>query len=372
VRYLPSISQTIIHKEDDNIIKAIGLLSGGLDSTLAVQLMLKQGIEVIVLNFITPFCTCTKKGCKHDAVRVAKEFGIKIKVIAADEDYIKIIKNPKHGYGKNMNPCIDCRIFMLKQAKEHMEKTGASFIFTGEVLDQRPMSQRKNVMKIIEKESGLEGLILRPLSAQFLEPTIPEKEGLVNREKLLSIKGRSRKPQIKLAEEFSIKDYPCPAGGCRLTDPQFARRIKESFEHDEDSINDIILLKYGRHFRLPDGAKVVVGRNEKENSVIRGLAKENDLLFEVMEYGSPTVLLRNTEQEDDINTVSSLCAGYSDGKNEDYLYVKVWSKKASESKIPSSFIAQLGHNFLCDKKGQDRIIQCIPMEDRQIKMLMVR
>lgn len=333
----------------DRITKAIGLLSGGLDSTLAVKLMLNQGIEVIAVNFITPFCTCTKKGCMHEASRIAEKFGVPIKIIPATDEYIRMIKNPKHGYGKNMNPCIDCRIFMLKKAKEYMKKTGASFIFTGEVLGQRPMSQMRRTLKLIEKEAGLEGLILRPLSAQFFEPTIPEKEGLVDREKLFSIKGRSRKPQMKLAETFGIKDYPCPAGGCRLTDPQFARRIKESFEHNEDSINDIMLLKYGRHFRLLSNAKVVVGRNEKENSAIRGLAKENDLLFEVMGYGSPTLLLRNSEQEDDIKTAASLCTGYSDGKNEEHLNVKIWSKK-----------------------DQSRVIQCVPMLDKQMKMFMVR
>lgn len=333
----------------DRITKAIGLLSGGLDSTLAVKLMLNQGIEVIAVNFITPFCTCTKKGCRHEASRIAEKFGVPIKIIPATDGYIRMIKNPKHGYGKNMNPCIDCRIFMLKKAKEYMKKTGASFIFTGEVLGQRPMSQMGRTLKLIEKEAGLEGLILRPLSAQFFEPTIPEKKGLVDRGELFSIKGRSRKPQMKLAETFSIKDYPCPAGGCRLTDPRFARRIKESFEHNEDSINDIVLLKYGRHFRFLSGAKVVVGRNEKENSIIGGLAKENDLLFEVMEYGSPTTLLRNSEQEDDIKTAASLCAGYSDGKNEEHLNVKIWSKK-----------------------GQDRVIQCAPIGNTQMKTFMVR
>ena len=191
---------------------AIGLLSGGLDSTLAVKLMLNQDIEVMVLNFITPFCTCTKKGCKHEASRIANEFGIVIKVIAAGDDYIKVVRNPKHGYGKNMNPCIDCRTFMLKKAKEYMEEIGASFLFTGEVLGQHPMSQRREAMTLIEKEAGLEGLILRPLSAQFLEPTIPEKEGLIDREKLLGIRGRLRKPQMELTEELGIKDYQCPAG----------------------------------------------------------------------------------------------------------------------------------------------------------------
>ncbi|MCX6750308.1 MAG: hypothetical protein NTZ83_02540, partial [Candidatus Pacearchaeota archaeon] len=254
--------------------KAIGLLSGGLDSTLAVKLMMNQGIEVTALNFITPFCTCTRKGCRHEASRIAKEFVIKIKVISVKEDYIEMVRNPKHGYGKNMNPCIDCRILMLKKAKEYMKEISASFLFTGEVLGQRPMSQRKNAMKIIEKEAGLEGLILRPLSARFLEPTIPEREGLVNRERMLNIRGRWRKPQMELAEEFGIEDYQCPAGGCRLTDPQFAKRVKEAFEHDEDGIQDMNLLKYGRHFRLPSGAKVIVGRNEEENSIISKFAEE--------------------------------------------------------------------------------------------------
>ncbi len=296
--------------------KAIGLLSGGLDSTLAVKLMMNQGIEVTALNFITPFCTCTKKGCRHEASRVAKEFVIKIKVIAVKEDYIKMVKNPKHGYGKNMNPCIDCRIFMLKKAKEYMEEMGASFLFTGEVLGQRPMSQRREAMTIIEKEAGLEGLILRPLSAQFLEPTIPEKEGLVDREKLFGIKGRWRKPQMKLAEELSIKDYQCPAGGCRLTDLQFARRMREAFDHGEDSIRDMILLRYGRHFRLSSGVKVIVGRDEEENSIISKFTEEKDLLMKVVRFGSPVTLLKGSRDERDIKMAASVCVRYSDCKGK--------------------------------------------------------
>ena len=298
------------------MIKAIGLLSGGLDSTLAVKLMMNQGIKVTALNFITPFCTCTRKGCKHEASRIAKEFVIKIKVIAVKEDYIKMVKNPKHGYGKNMNPCIDCRIFMLKKAKEYMKEISASFLFTGEVLGQRPMSQRKNAMKIIEKEAGLEGLILRPLSARFLEPTIPEREGLVNRERMLNIRGRWRKPQMELAEEFGIEDYQCPAGGCRLTDPQFAKRVKEAFEHDEDDIQDMNLLKYGRHFRLPSGIKAIVGRNEEENSIISRFAGERDLLMEVVGFGSPITLLKNSCDERDIKMAASVCVRYSNYKGK--------------------------------------------------------
>jgi len=296
--------------------KAIGLLSGGLDSTLAVKLMLNQGIEVKALNFITPFCTCTRKGCRHEASRIAKEFGIKIKVIAVEEDYIEMVRNPKHGYGKNMNPCIDCRILMLKKAKKYMKEMSASFLFTGEVLGQRPMSQRREAMTLIEKEAGLEGLILRPLSAQFLEPTIPEKEGLIDREKLFGIRGRWRKPQMELAEELGIEDYQCPAGGCRLTDTQFAKRVKEAFEHDEDGIQDMNLLKYGRHFRLPSGVKVIVGRNEEENSIISKFAEEKDLLMEVVGFGSPITLLKGSRNEEDVKMAASVCVRYSNYKGK--------------------------------------------------------
>lgn len=296
--------------------KAIGLLSGGLDSTLAVKLMLNQGIEVTALNFITPFCTCTRKGCKHEANRIAEKFDIPIKVVAAGDAYIKMVKNPKYGYGKNMNPCIDCRIFMLKKAKKYMEEMSASFLFTGEVLGQRPMSQRREAMTIIEKEADLEGLILRPLSAQFLEPTIPEKEGLIDGDKLFRISGRWRKPQMELAEEFGIEDYLCPAGGCRLTDPQFARRVREAFEHDEDGIQDMNLLKYGRHFRLPSGVKVIVGRNEEENSIISRFAGERNLLMEVIGFGSPITLLKDSCDERDIKTAASVCVRYSNYKGK--------------------------------------------------------
>jgi len=298
------------------MIKAIGLLSGGLDSTLAVKLMMNQGIEVTALNFITPFCTCTRKGCKHEASRIAEKFDIPIKVVVAGGEYIQMVKNPKHGYGKNMNPCIDCRIFMLKKAKEYMEEVGASFLFTGEVLGQRPMSQRREAMTLIEKEAGLEGLILRPLSAQFLESTIPEKEGLISREKLFRISGRCRKPQMELAEEFGIEDYQCPAGGCRLTDTQFARRVREAFEHGEDSIQDMILLRYGRHFRLPGGVKVIVGRNEEENPRISRFAGERDLLMEVVGFGSPVTLLKDSCDERDIKTAASVCVRYSNYKGK--------------------------------------------------------
>ncbi|MEW5759166.1 MAG: hypothetical protein AB1779_00190 [Candidatus Thermoplasmatota archaeon] len=331
------------------MVRAVGLISGGTDSTIATKIMLDMGIEVFGLNFVTPFCTCTKNGCKHETSKLAEGLGIKIKIINGGREYIQIVKNPKHGYGKNMNPCIDCRIFMFKKAKEFMEKIGASFIFTGEVLGQRPMSQRLDTMKLIEREADLEGVVLRPLSAKHLEPTIPERNGAVDRNKLLSIRGRSRKIQKELANKLKV-EYKCAAGGCKLTDPQFARRIKEAFEHDEDSFNDITLLKYGRHFRLHNSAKVVVGRNEKENFVIQNFARDNDLLFEVIGYGSPITLLRNSKHEDDIKTAASICARYSDGKNAEKVNVKIMAKKSEKV----------------------RNIQVKPMDDGDVKLLMVR
>lgn len=251
--------------------KAIALLSGGLDSTLAVKVLLDQGIAVEALNFTSPFCTCTGKnaGCKSEAVRVAEEFKIPIKVMHKGPEYLEILKNPKHGYGKGMNPCIDCRIYLLQKAKEYMQEIGADFVFTGEVLGQRPMSQRRDTLRVIERESGLEGLLLRPLSALHFKPTIPEIEGWVDREKLLGISGRSRKDQFELAAELDVKNYPCPAGGCLLTEPSFVGKIRDVFDHSDPlNLRDFRLLKVGRHFRIGERTKVILGRNEAENGLL--------------------------------------------------------------------------------------------------------
>jgi tRNA U34 2-thiouridine synthase MnmA/TrmU len=294
------------------MVKAVGLVSGGLDSILALKMVLEQGIDFIALTFITPFCSPNKKEFEQRVRSITKKFSIPIKVISLGEDYIEMIRNPAHGYGKHLNPCIDCRVFMLKKAKQFMKENGASFVFTGEVMDQRPMSQRKAQLQLIEKEADLEGLILRPLSAKLLEPTTPEKEGWVRRESLLSLEGRQRTEQIKLAEKFGIKNYSWPAGGCKLTDPQFAARLKEAFEHGEESMHDIKLLNYGRHFRLPSGTKVVVGRNEEENKVISGLAQENNLLLEVIGFAGPTTLLLPPKDKKDPELAASICVRYSD------------------------------------------------------------
>ncbi|MGC9043714.1 MAG: hypothetical protein ACP5KG_07650 [Myxococcota bacterium] len=288
-------------------VKAISLMSGGLDSTLATKIILEMGIEVLALNFTSPFCTCTSRhkrehGCKNEAMKISQELGVKIKLIPKGKEYIKLIRNPRYGYGSAMNPCIDCRIFMFKKAKEIMEEEGASFIITGEVLGQRPMSQRRDTILKIEKESGLSGLIIRPLSAKHFEPTIFELNGIVDRERLLSIEGRSRNIQIKLARQYNISDYPCPAGGCLLTDERFANKLKDYFEHtdnDDDYIRQMEFLKIGRHFRLPDGTKIIVGRDESENERLILLNRGENYIVE-SEFPGPVAIIFGEKSEENV------------------------------------------------------------------------
>ncbi|MEW6007616.1 MAG: tRNA 4-thiouridine(8) synthase ThiI [bacterium] len=288
-------------------MKALALLSGGLDSTLAIKVILNQNIGVSCINFTSPFF----QGSYPE--RIADRFGVSLKIVKLEDDYLKMLKNPKYGYGRNINPCIDCKIFIFKKAKDYMEKIKAKFIITGEVLGERPMSQKKDVMRLIEKESGLSGIVLRPLSAKLLAKTKPEIEGWVNREKLLAISGRSRKPQIKLASEFGIKDYPTPAGGCLLTDPGFAFRMKDLMKHSPNfGLNNIELLKIGRHFRLSPYFKLVIGRNEMENIRLKGLALDSDIIFEP-ENGL-LGLGRGEFDEEELLLSSKIIAKYCDGK----------------------------------------------------------
>jgi tRNA U34 2-thiouridine synthase MnmA/TrmU len=281
--------------------KAIALLSGGLDSTLAVKMMLDMGIEVEALNFTSPFCTCTSKnsGCKSETVRVAQEFDIPIKVVHKGLDYLEIVRNPVHGYGKGVNPCVDCRIYLLRKAKEQMLESGADFIITGEVLGQRPMSQRRDTLRVIERESGLEGLLLRPLSAQHFEPTIPEKEGWVDRGRLLAIKGRSRKDLFSLADELDVKNYPCPAGGCLLTELSFVPKVKDVFDHSGELIlRDFRLLKIGRHFRIGNRSKVIIGRNESDNDLLESARQPEEAAITWLDGNTPVGVVVGAQSEE--------------------------------------------------------------------------
>lgn len=292
--------------------KAIGLLSGGLDSTLAVRMMMEQGIDVVAVNFTSPFCTCTSRGCRHEASRIAEELDIDIKVIPVGAEYLRIVRKPKHGYGRNMNPCIDCRIFIFQKAGKIMRELGADFVFTGEVLGQRPMSQRMAAMKIIEKESGLEGLILRPLSAKHFRPTIPERKGVVDREKLLAIQGRGRKPQMAMAASRGMEDYHCPAGGCILTNREFADKLGDLLAHKKRvTKRDLGLLRIGRHFRSGRN-KIIVGRDEKDNRMLMALKQKTDYVLEVPGCGSPVTLLQGDKNPKIIGFAASLTARYSD------------------------------------------------------------
>jgi tRNA-specific 2-thiouridylase len=295
-------------------VKALSLLSGGLDSILATELILKQGIDVEAINFLSPFCLCRKGEC--GAAEAAKQLGVPLKVISVGNEYLRMVRKPKHGYGRNMNPCIDCRIFTLKKAKKYAMEIGADFIFTGEVLDERPMSQHFNAMTMVEKESGLKGKLLRPLSARLLPETIIEKKGLVKRGKLLDIRGRSRKPQIKLAEEFNIADYPCPAGGCLLTYKEFGNKLRDLFRHRKRcSMADVALLKVGRHFRFGEN-KIIVGRNEAENKILTAKKMRYDFYFEVPDVGGPITILQGLKTKRAIEVAAALTAFYSDAKSD--------------------------------------------------------
>ena len=301
------------------MVRALAMISGGLDSILAARLIKEQGIEVIGICFRSYFFN------EENAKRMTKQIGIRLEVVDFSKEHFEMVKNPSHGWGKNMNPCIDCHSMMMRYSGELLEKFNADFIITGEVLNQRPMSQNKSALNIVKKQSGFSEKILRPLCAKNLDPTPMEVNGLVDREMLLDISGRSRKVQMELADKWGIKDYPSPAGGCKLTDPNYSIRLKELVERKENvTEKDIHLLKYGRHFITDDKTKIIVTRTAEEGESIKVLLNKNDLMFLTSKYNGAMVIIPegNNPTENDIIIACRMAVRYSKGKDEESVEVK--------------------------------------------------
>jgi len=319
--------------------KAIALLSGGLDSTLAILVVKRLGVEVTAVTFLTHFgCDISdSSSCSRDPFPAAEKFGFTVKLCHLADKFIEIVKNPRHGHGRNMNPCIDCRILMLKEAGELLRLTGADFVITGEVVGQRPMSQRKETLPMIDKEAGLKGLVLRPLSAKILPLTIPEINGLIDREKLYGFNGRSRKPQMALAEELGLTDYPNPAGGCLLTEPNYAWRLRELLSIIRNpTLRELNLLKLGRHFRASlssqsNKIKIIAGRDEAENNALEKFIEPGDIYMRAENWRSPLVLLSSSESarpaEAEIELAASICARYSDHRHFPMVEINVYKDR---------------------------------------------
>lgn len=292
---------------------ALALYSGGLDSTLACRVVAAQGIRVVAAKFVTPFFGFDLLGRRAEYIKETKaKFGIDVLLKDVTAPYLELLKKPAHGFGRHFNPCVDCKIFLLSQAKKMMPQIGASFLVTGEVIGQRPMSQRRDTLRIIERDSGCEGILVRPLCALNLKPTQAEIDGLIDRNQLLGFSGRSRTPQIKLAEQFGISDYPSPAGGCTLTDPILSARIREYYRHHRKiTAEDIPLLMVGRQFKLPTGGWLVLGRNLQENEKIAALRQPHDWLLEPSIIPGPTALLRYCSDPEEVEIGAGLVARYA-------------------------------------------------------------
>lgn len=329
-------------------ITAIGLFSGGLDSILACRVIAEQGIRVRALKFVTPFFD-------HDLLEqeeayqqeVKAKYGLDAELVDLSAGYIELLRNPSHGFGKNFNPCIDCKIMMLRKAAELMQDCGASFLVTGEVLGQRPMSQRRDTLNLIERDADCRDILLRPLSARLMNPTLPEREGWVDRERLYTFSGRGRKEQIALARELGISDFPAPAGGCVLTDPNLAARVRRFYQGlflispDEITASDIQLLLLGRQFRLPGGYWLILGRNAQENDRLRELCEPDDCLFYMPERPGPTALLRRggslmsrpDERERILTAVTGLVVRYGRKINNEYPPGEVLFQEGGKEKM---------------------------------------
>lgn len=327
--------------------KAVALISGGLDSMLAARTVMDQGVHVEGINFFTGFCVeghthairakDKAKPKRNNALWVAEQLGIKLHIVDVIDEYKDVLINPKHGYGANMNPCLDCKIFMVNKAKQWIAENGFDFIITGEVIGQRPMSQRRDTMPVVAKESGADDLLLRPLCAKYLPETLPEREGWVAREKLHDFSGRSRKPQMDMAEQYGFADYAQPAGGCCfLTDPNYSAKLVDLWKARDNNrqyeLDDIILLKVGRHIRPAANFKLIVAREEGEGRFLEGYRKEYISLF-CLSHSGPLVLLDGTPSAEDLHLAAAITGRFGQGRNAESVEITITQKDGSERRI---------------------------------------
>lgn len=327
----------------------IALFSGGLDSALAILLMLKQDIEVTALTFMTHFgCDLgDRSSCGGNPYPAAEKFGFNVKLMHLGQKFVDIVENPKYGRGKNMNVCVDCRILMLSEAREFMELINADFVVTGEVMGQRPMSQVKDKLNLTVKESGLKGKLLRPLSAKLLPPTEMELSSMVDREQLEGISGRGRFRQLELAKQFGLQDFPSPASGCLLTDVGYSNRLRDLMSHNQRlSFDDINLLRVGRHFRLDAQTKVIIGRNELDNNYIDAHKRDFHYRLEVMDGGSPITLLIGNASEVNLTKAASLTARYSSLKEASLVPVTITGPDCEEVRMVSPHVDKKNESLM--------------------------
>jgi hypothetical protein len=293
---------------------AIALFSGGLDSMLAACLIQAQGIQVRGVHFTSPFFGEDILGNSDElrARQAADQIGMPLRVVSLGSDYLEMLRKPRHGYGKAVNPCVDCHAYFFRKAKEYMQEIGADFVITGEVLGQRPMSQRRDTLRVVERDSGLDGLLVRPLSARCLPATIPEERGWLDRERLGAIIGRSRKEQLRLAEEFGLVEYPSPAGGCLLTELSYQSKVRDLFTNEPElDPHDFRLLRSGRHFRIGDRSKAIIGRNHGENELLRQACRPQDTLISWRDGSSPVALLTGPLDHQTMESAARLLLRYT-------------------------------------------------------------
>lgn len=322
----------------ENKVRALGLCSGGLDSILSAVVLGNQGIAVEWISFETPFFSSVK------ARRAAAQLHIPLIVQNITQPYLKMLRDPSRGYGKHINPCIDCHTLMFRLAGEVMKDRQMDFLFSGEVLGQRPMSQTRSSLRYVEKHSGYRDVIVRPLSAKLLEETLPEKKGLVDRRLLLGLSGRSRKPQIQIARTWGITDYPAPAGGCLLTESVYSNRLKDLFGHQKDCTeNELHLLKYGRHIRLNEQIKIIVGRTLQDNiAILDHHDPSQDMVLKTQQIPGPVVLVPLGAGNDEIQQAASICAGYSKAPENMDVAVEV----VSPSDVSTLWVAGMRPEFI--------------------------